>query len=123
MALHNSFEHFEKDADTRFIKEASRVLVKGGKLCILPLYLSENYLIMTDPSVVTKGENPFENDVTLYCVKGNGIRHARFYDIDNFIKRVVNHLGDLHLTIYVIQNEKDIDESCYVKFVAIFEKI
>jgi SAM-dependent methyltransferase len=39
MALHCSFEHFEQDSDIRFIKEASRVLQKGGKLCIVPLYL------------------------------------------------------------------------------------
>jgi len=123
MALHCSFEHFEKEADTRFIKEASRVLNKGGKLCILPLYLSEKYLILSDPSVVPKDENPFEDDVTIHCVKSYGNRHGRFYDVANFINRVVNHLNDLQLTMYVIQNENDVDESCYVKFVPIFEKI
>ena len=30
MALHCLFEHFEQDSDIRFIKEASRVLRKGG---------------------------------------------------------------------------------------------
>jgi len=123
MALHCSFEHFENDADTRFIKEANRVLKKGGKLCILPLYLSENYRILTDPSVIPTGENPFEDDVTLCCVKGYGNRHGRFYDVNNFISRVVNYLQELKLTIYFIQNEKEVDDSCYVKFVAIFEKV
>jgi len=122
LALHCSFEHFEHDADIRFIKEANRVLKKGGKLCILPLYLSENYFILTDPTVIPKNEIPFENDVTLHCAKGYGNRHGRFYDVENFITRIVNHLSDLNLTIYVIQNEKDIDYSCYVKFVALLEK-
>lgn len=47
MALHCSFEHFEGDADTAFIREAARVLRPGGRLCILPLYMAlepaENY--------------------------------------------------------------------------------
>ena len=51
IALHFSFEHFEQDADIELIKEASRVLKKGGKLCILPLYLFEKYAIQTDPTM------------------------------------------------------------------------
>lgn len=39
MTLHCSFEHFEHDADTRFIREAARVLRPGGRLCIVPLYM------------------------------------------------------------------------------------
>ena len=122
MALHCSFEHFEQDADIRFIKEASRVLTKGGKLCILPLYLFEKYIILTDPSMLPKGNMPFESDAILYCAKGFGNRHGRFYDVSHFIARVVNNLNDLKLTIYVVQNEKEVDPSCYVKFIALFEK-
>ncbi|MCL4429601.1 MAG: class I SAM-dependent methyltransferase [Chloroflexi bacterium] len=47
IALHCSFEHFEQDADTKFIKEATRVLAKNGKLCIIPLYLADQYGILT----------------------------------------------------------------------------
>lgn len=122
MALHCSFEHFEQDADIRFIKEASRVLAKGGKLCILPLYLFEKYIILTDPSMLPKGNAPFESDAILYCVKGYGNRHGRFYDVSHFIDRVANNLNNLKLTIYVVQNEKEVDSSCYVKFIALFEK-
>lgn len=49
MALHCSFEHFENDADIRFIVEAARVLKTGGKLCIVPLYMHSEYAIQTDP--------------------------------------------------------------------------
>jgi len=122
MALHCSFEHFEQDADIRFIKEARRVLKKGGKLCILPLYFFHKYAIQTDPAMLSKGSQQFEIDAILYCAKGFGNRHGRFYDVPHFITRIVNNAGDLKLSIYVIQNEKEIDSSCYVKFIALFEK-
>ena len=121
MALHCSFEHFEQDSDIRFIKEASRVL-RGGKLCILPLYLFNRYAIQTDPSALPKGGIPFESDAVLYCAKGWGNRHGRFYDVSHFTARIRNNLNGLNLTIYVVQNEKEVDSSCYVKFVALLEK-
>ena len=60
MALHCSFEHFEKDADIRFIQEASRVLKPGGRLCILPLYLHTEYAIQTDLAELPKGGFTFD---------------------------------------------------------------
>lgn len=123
MALHCSFEHFEQDSDVMFIKEANRVLRKGGRLCILPLYLNNKYAVQTDPDVILKGDMPFfEDDAILYCAKGWNNRHGRFYDVPHFIKRIRNNLIDLQLTLYIVQNEKKIDPSCYVKFIAVFEK-
>lgn len=122
MALHCSFEHFELDSDIRFIKEASRVLRKGGKLCILPLYLFTEYRIQTDPLVLPKGGIQFESDAVLYCVKGYRNRYGRIYDIPHFITRIRNNLNNLKLTIYLVQNEKEVDLSCYIKFIALFEK-
>jgi len=122
MGLHCSFEHFEGYSDIEFIKEASRVLRKGGKLCILPLYLFKTYAIQTDPSVLPKNGIVFEKDAVLYCKKGWGNRHGRYYDIPHFIARIRNNLNDLKLTIYVVQNEKELDPSCYIKFIGLFEK-
>ena len=122
MALHCSFEHFEGDLDIRFIKEAQRVLAEGGKLCILPLYLFTKYAIQTNPVILPKGGMPFENDAILYCAKGSGNRHSRFYDVNHFISRVINNANNLKLTLYLVQNEKAVHPSCYLKFIALFEK-
>lgn len=122
MALHCSFEHFEGDADTRFTKETSRVLRTGGRTCILPLYMNFEYAIQTDPAVLPRESIPFEDDAVLYCHKGYGERHGRFYDVAHFYNRIVSHLGDLHLTIYFVQNSDDVDSSCYLRFAAVFEK-
>jgi SAM-dependent methyltransferase len=121
MALHCSFEHFEQDSDVKFIKEANRVLRKGGKVCILPLYLFSKYAIETDLAVWSKDGLYFEPDAVLYCAKGTGCRHVRFYDVNHLITKIRNNLDTLRLTIYVTRNEKEVSRSCYVKFIALFE--
>jgi SAM-dependent methyltransferase len=126
MALHCSFEHFENDSDIRFIKEANRVLRKGGKLCIVPLYLFESYVIITNPINLSRkerlGESTlFDPDATLFCSKDLYLRHNRFYDVSHLIARIMNG-SELRPVIYVIRNEKEVNDTCYAKFIALFEK-
>ena len=123
IALHCSFEHFEQDADIRFIQEASRVLKKGGKVCILPLYLFNKYSIQTDPRRWPRDGISFDDDAVLYCAEGWGERHGRFYDVPHLKSRVINNLKGLQLTVYYILNEKEVAPSCYIKFMALLEKI
>jgi len=87
------------------------------------LYLSSKYVIQTDPSVLPFGGILFDNDAILYCAKGWGSRHGRFYDIAHLIKRIRNNLNSFRLKIYVVQNEKEVAPSCNTKFIGIFEKI
>lgn len=122
IGLHCSFEHFENDSDISFIKEAGRVLKKGGKLCIIPLYLFNRYAMMSNPPYMVKFNVPIERDATLYCQKRLGQGYARFYDVSHFTSRIRNNLNGLRLTIYIIQNGKAVDTSCWVRFIAMFEK-
>ncbi len=122
MALHCSFEHFERDSDMKFIKEANRVLKKGGKLCIVPLLLYQRYCIKSNCSFLTEKTDIFDNDAIVYCAKYFLVRFSRYYDISHLITRIKHNLKNLNLTIFVIQNEKEIHLSCNVKFVALFEK-
>ena len=98
-----------------------RVLAKGGKVCIVPLYLFSKYAVETDLAFWPKGGLHFEPDAVLYCAKGTGVRHAHFYDVSHLISRIRNNLDALKLTIYVTRNEKEVSRSCYVKFIALFE--
>lgn len=122
MALHCSLEHFEGDADTRFIREAQRVLKPGGLLCILPLYLHNEYAIQTDPDNVPPEGIPFDSDATLYCARGWGNRHGRFYDVEHLKSRLADHVDTLSVEIFVVINEKAVDPNCYLKFAALFRK-
>ena len=122
MALHCSFEHFENGSDIGFIREASRVLQTAGRLFIAPLYLFNEYAFQTDPIVLPRGSNLFDPQAVVYCARGYGNRHGRFYNVAQLTSRIRNNLGPLRLTIHVVQNEKEVDPRCYVKFVALLEK-
>jgi len=124
MALHCSFEHFEHDSDTKFIREAARVLKKGGKLCILPLHMNGRYMIQTDP-LFSRGDNSiFEEGTLLYAALSWKNSHGRCYDVENFSKRVRGTAAGagFGLEIHAARNARQVNQACYLKFIALFEK-
>jgi glycosyltransferase involved in cell wall biosynthesis/SAM-dependent methyltransferase len=122
MAVH-TFCSLEEDADMGFIKEAARVLKPGGSVCILPLYLFDEYAVQTDPvTAISTGGVKFEEDAIVYCSLGWGHRHARFYDPQHLFDRICRNLNGLKLKVYRIKNAKQVDESCYIQFAAVLEK-
>ncbi len=122
LGLHCSFEHFEEDSDSRFVAETARVLRRGGKACIVPLYLFDTYAIQTDPDVAVPQNVEFESDATLYAAPSWGNRHARFYDPQHLATRVRRHLHGLELTIYRIVNTTEAHPTCYAQFAALFRQ-
>ncbi|MGH9526530.1 MAG: methyltransferase domain-containing protein [Terriglobales bacterium] len=80
MTLHCSFEHFERDSDTRFIREAARVLRPGGRVCIVPLYMStapaERYL-----QTIPNGDAPRQ--------LGPGCEFCRDYSPESLQERIL----------------------------------
>ena len=122
LVMHCSFEHFEGDSDIRFVREASRVLRPGGRLCILPLYTSQEYAIQTHPRGLRAQRIEFERGDTVYVSDAWGPPHQRYYDTDAFLRRIVEELGDLELTIYRITNLEDLQGDCYLRFAALLRK-
>ena len=122
LTLHCSFEHFEGDSDSGFLREAQRILKPGGRLCILPLYTCRDYAIQSDPTTWGARTVRFEPDAVIYLAPGWGETHGRMYDVRHFLDRVVAHLGDLSLTIYVLDNYADVWPECYLKFAALITK-
>lgn len=122
MALHCSFEHFEGDADRRFVVEAHRVLRPGGRLCIVPFYLAEEYCIQTDPTVASYETVPFESDAIVHRATGWGNRFGRFYDVDHMRTRVIGSSSGLTATIFRIVNYGAVDETCYARFALLLSK-
>lgn len=60
MALHCSFEDFEQDSDIRFIKEASRVLRKGGNFAYYPYTSSINMQYKRTQAFCQEGAYPLK---------------------------------------------------------------
>ena len=123
MALHCSFQHFEGDRDMRFVGEAARVLAPGGAVCVVPLYLAEEYAIQTDPEVAVPAGASFERDAIVYCARGWGNRHGRFYDPEHLRDRVMSQASEMTAEVYWITNAEEVDASCYVRFAMLLQRL
>jgi SAM-dependent methyltransferase len=86
--LHNSFEHFEGETDSNFIREAWRLLRPNGTVCIIPLYLSTRPQIITDPANDTEGV-VWDDDAQIVSKRGHRNRFGRFYSVETFRTRVL----------------------------------
>ena len=121
MALHCAYEMFEGDADIRLIPEAERVLAPNGLMVILPLYMHDFYFADSSP-LADRHRLDYQGAVRVWRQPCSPVRFSRQYSVPAFMERVVSHLGSLKLTIYYIENEKDVAPQCYCKFAAVFQK-
>jgi SAM-dependent methyltransferase len=116
MTLHCSFEHFENAADTGLIGEAARVLRRGGRLCILPLYLADVFANITDPAADATGL-VFDRGAAVHEVVGWRNRFGRFYDVSALIRRVLEPAQEsFRITLHEVDNATDVDPLCYLRF-------
>ena len=124
LTLHCALEHFEGTNDVDFFKEAERVLKKGGKCIVLPLYLASEYTIHLDP--VSNILKFYHTDITddkdavvRYC---DSKQHfSRHYNVNTFKKRIVD-VTNLDAEILYVKNFKLINENSYLRFIGVFTK-
>lgn len=122
LVLHCSLEHFEGDSDIGFLREVERVLKPGGRLCILPLYLSRTYAIQTDPTAWGEHEPLFDPEADVHIAERWGEVHGRFYDRRRFVERIVRNLGGLRARLVRIENAAEIDPGCYLRLALLITK-
>jgi hypothetical protein len=115
-ALTCSLEHFEGDADTRLFQEMARVLRPGGKVVVVPLYMFTEAAIQTDPTYTCSLDIPFDPDATLYCAKGWGNRHGRFYTPETLRTRIVRQCPNMTFTVFRLFDTESLDAAIYARF-------
>lgn len=123
MTLHCSFEHFEGEADTGFIREVGRVLRPGGRVCLVPLYMGEYAFIMCDPAWGYDIQ-PDPGTPVHYFPRW-GERHGRFYDARTLNERVLAPARAAGLTPKVVRfsNILELNPYCYTHFGLLLDKL
>lgn len=114
-----SIEHFESDSDILFMKEMERILIKGGRIVIAPLYIYSESSCQTDPRYSIPGNVSFDDDATIYCAKDWGNRHGRFYSPESLFKRLIEPNKKMKFAVYVLENLEEVDPSVYCKFILV----
>lgn len=125
MALHCSLEHFEGDEDVKLIRESARVLATGGKLAVVPLYLSDEYKVISqlDQWAMLPEENwpLFPPDAKVYGSRNSGNRHERYYDARHFIERLTV-VPEMKLTLHSFESSPTARPG-QMRFAALFERV
>jgi len=124
VTLHCSLEHFEGESDIEFFLAMEKLLKPGGKIVVLPFYLSYEYTIHIDPIYnLLKLHTPKidEKAQLRYCDWRQFF--SRHYSPDVLYTRILSKLENLKLTIYKVNNFKEIDEMAYLRYVAVFTKV
>lgn len=112
-----SLEHFEGDSDTRLFDELYRVLRPGGVVCVVPFYVFQEPATQTDPVVSVPSGVVFDQGTTIYCAKGWGNRHGRFYSPKSLLERIIKPVeGKFKFDFYHLKNAAEVDPSVYVRF-------
>lgn len=96
MSSHHSFEHFQDKSDVAFIEEIQRLLRVGGKCCIVPIFIADNYIEVTrvnKPHCHFDRKSRYIVDQTARITGGDSCGdYARIYDISSFQERIIDHI-------------------------------
>jgi SAM-dependent methyltransferase len=121
LVLHNAFEHFEGSADSDFIREAWRVLRPGGTLCILPLFMSERFSVITDPLVDRRGV-AWDDGSDIVEIPWWHVRFARLYDAEHLQIRVLDPGSRFRQVLYHVSNAAEVHPSISLHFALVLRK-
>ncbi|MCK5231672.1 MAG: class I SAM-dependent methyltransferase [Desulfobulbaceae bacterium] len=117
-----SIEHFENDSDVKFMKEMCRVLKKNGKIVVVPLYLFTTPSCQTDPKYSVPGNVSFDDDAEIFCSKGWGNRHGRFYSPQTLYQRLIKSNKNMDFQVYLLENPEEINASVYCRYILLGTK-
>jgi hypothetical protein len=126
MTLHCTFEHFEGEADSHFIRECARLLKPGGKTVILPLYVNLNWTNVTGETDQDKRNTiGFDGAASYRCVIPEWRnRFGRHYSAEAFLDRVLDVAIGCGLQVEMLRviNFDQVHPSLWLRWVLVLEK-
>jgi len=121
LVAHNAFEHFEGNADSDFIREAWRVLRPGGLLCILPLFMSDRHVVLSDPLVDRRGVI-WDEGAEIIELPWWHNRFGRLYDAPTLKRRVLEPGARFHQVLYHVVNAQAVHPRASMHFALALRK-
>jgi SAM-dependent methyltransferase len=125
VTLHCSLEHFEGNSDTLFFKTLEKQLKPGGVAVVLPYYIANEYTIHVDPifNLLRRHKVHLDDSKRFQLRYANWYQfYSRHCDTQAIWNRILTPCPGLELTIHRVQNFRDVDKSCYLRFVGVFKK-
>ena len=123
MTLHCSFDHFEGDADTGFVREAGRVLRPGGRVVILPMYLATEFGSTVDPRLRLPDLH-LDPGMRRFLMPGLGVRFSRLYDTARLTVRVLQPAvaAGLEPALLRVRGGDELVAGSYLNFALVLRK-
>ncbi len=122
-ALTCSLEHFEGRLDTALIRELARVIRPGGRLVVVPLYLSVEPFTQTDPVYSCEGQVEFDAGGVIRAIRDWGNRHGRFYSAETLRERILDPADSwFDFQVLRLRNLDVIEKHLYARFALVADR-
>jgi SAM-dependent methyltransferase len=126
MTLHCTYEHFEGQADTGFVRECARLLKPNGHVVIAPLYLNPNYVNITgEVDGSRRTQITFDDEASYHCViPGWKNRFGRHYSPESLLKRVLIPCRELGLQplCYRVRNWQSVHPDLWIRWILVIRQ-
>jgi SAM-dependent methyltransferase len=107
ISAHHSFEHFQGDSDTGFIREVQRLLAPEGRCCIVPLFVAKRYVEITNQvssryRFDSRSRRVIDPTAT---IPGSGYsgHYARIYDVPALRRRILDAIDPSRFELGIYQ--------------------
>jgi SAM-dependent methyltransferase len=126
MTLHCTYEHFEGQADTGFVRECARLLKPNGRVVIVPLYLNPNYVNITgEVDQPGRAQVIFDDEASYHCVIPEWKnRFGRHYSPEFLLRRVLIPCRDLGLQplCYRVRNWTAVHPDLWMRWILVIRQ-